>query len=89
MTNYRYQAQDLQRRPSCGCQSMGRPAERRVLGHVNVTSGKEDHPDNFPVAMAYVPWQKWRHILDLEKGFHCGTIFQELYKPFLGAGGRR
>ena len=41
------------------------------------------------LAMAYVPWQEWREIYDLEKGFCCGTIFRELHKPFLGAGGRR
>ena len=43
--------------------------------------------DDMPLAMAYVPWQKWCDIYDLEKGFHCGTIFKELNKPFLGKGG--
>lgn len=39
------------------------------------------------LAMAYVPWQMWRDIYDAEKGLSCGTIFQELNKPFLGKRG--
>lgn len=42
---------------------------------------------NKPIAMAYVPWQTWRDLYDTEKGFQCGTIFQELNLPFLGKGG--
>lgn len=41
-----------------------------------------------PLAMAYVPWQTWTDIYEAEKGFHCGTIFQELNLPFNGKGGR-
>ncbi len=44
---------------------------------------------SMPIAMAYVPWQMWRDIYDAEKALHRGTIFQELDKPFLGAGGCR
>ncbi len=44
-------------------------------------------PDNFPVAMAYVPWQRWNTVYDLEKGLPIGTIFPELNKPFLGVRG--
>ena len=33
-------------------------------------------------AMAYVPWQKWTEIYDLNKGFMLGTIFPCLNKPF-------
>jgi len=41
--------------------------------------------DNFPVAMAYVPWQKFDKICDnLEKAYCNGTIFPELTKPFTG-----
>lgn len=45
--------------------------------------------ENMSLAMAYVPWQTWRDIYDVEKGFQHGTIFQELNKPFLGKGGVR
>lgn len=41
--------------------------------------------DKFPVAMAYVPWQKCDKMYeDLEKAFCTGTIFPELNKPFTG-----
>lgn len=52
----------------------------------------EDNYDSLsgmPLAMAYVPWQMWRRIYDVEKGFCCGTIFEELNKPFRGMGGAR
>ena len=45
--------------------------------------------EDMPLAMAYVPWQTWRDIYDAEKGFHRGTIFQELDLPFLGKGGKK
>ena len=41
--------------------------------------------DDFPVAMAYVPWQKFERLYDdLEKGYKNGTVFPELDKPFKG-----
>lgn len=41
--------------------------------------------EDFPVAMAYVPWQKFERLYDdLEKGYCAGTIFPELDKPFTG-----
>ncbi len=41
--------------------------------------------DKFPVAMAYVPWQRLTHIYeDLDEAFENGTIFPELNKPFVG-----
>lgn len=43
--------------------------------------------EEFPVAMAYVPWQNWYSVYDLEKGLAVGTIFPELDKPFLGVRG--
>lgn len=44
---------------------------------------RNDCPD-MPLAMAYVPWQKWREIYSAEMGFKRGTIFAELDKPFIG-----
>ena len=38
----------------------------------------------FPIAMAYVPWQKFRDIYNPEKAFCQGTIFAELDLPFCG-----
>ena len=48
----------------------------------------DEYFDSFPIAMAYVPWQKWQALYEAEKGFCRGTIFAELDKPFEGTGGR-
>lgn len=40
-----------------------------------------------PLAIAYVPWQKWGQTIELEKALQCGTIFPELLKPFCGKRG--
>ena len=50
-------------------------------------SVKKDTIEDMPLAMAYVPWQKWKNIYDAEKGFCNGTIFQDLNLPFFGIGG--
>lgn len=44
--------------------------------------------DKLPLAMAYVPMQKWRNIYSTAEAMKAGTIFQELDLPFLGAGSR-
>jgi hypothetical protein len=36
------------------------------------------------LAMAYVPWQKWRDLYPSDVGFDRGTIFKELDMPFIG-----
>ena len=36
----------------------------------------------FPVAMAYVPMQRWQQTYDLGLGFSRGTIFPDLDLPF-------
>ncbi len=43
--------------------------------------------DEMVLAMAYVKWQTWQKIYDVEKALHHGTIFQELDLPFGGTGG--
>ncbi len=48
----------------------------------------ENHFEDFPVAMAYVPWQKFEKLYeDLEKAYKTGTVFPELNKPFTGRRG--
>lgn len=42
---------------------------------------------NLPLAMAYVPWQKWCALYEADRGFCRGTIFAQLDKPFCGTGG--
>lgn len=44
---------------------------------------KTDVLQEFPVAMAYVPWQQWRKLHDLGYGFQCGTIFKSLKNHFV------
>lgn len=39
---------------------------------------------HYPPAMAYVPWQDFGNLYELEKAFEIGTIFPELDKPFIG-----
>ena len=38
--------------------------------------------DQFPVAMAYVPWQRWQQVYPVEEAMSRGTIFPDLDKPF-------
>lgn len=40
--------------------------------------------DKMKPGMAFVPWQEWKDIYDMEKALECGTIFGELDKPYLG-----
>jgi len=40
--------------------------------------------DMLPLAMAYVPMQKWQKIYEPEMSRMRGTMFAELDKPFLG-----
>uniref|UniRef100_UPI003FEE65D8 spore coat associated protein CotJA n=1 Tax=Eisenbergiella tayi TaxID=1432052 RepID=UPI003FEE65D8 len=45
----------------------------------------DERLEQFPIAMAYVPWQHMTNICeDLDEAFKCGTIFPELIKPFTG-----
>ena len=37
-----------------------------------------------PLAMCYVPMQRWNTTYSLQKGLERGTIFPELDLPFLG-----
>ncbi len=49
-----------------------------------------DKMEGFPLAMGYVPWQRWQSIYEPEKAMERYTIFKELDKPFMGCrGGKR
>lgn len=45
-----------------------------------------DSVDVCPLAMAYVPWQRWCETYEPATALHRGTIFPELDLPFLGGG---
>ena len=89
MPNYRYNSRDHMRRRGFGqthsdtCQTKSEP----TCPVCRDTRTTYDELAGMPLAMAYVPWQEWQNIYEAEKGFHCGTIFEELNKPFCGIGG--
>lgn len=45
--------------------------------------------NNLPLGMAYVPWQYFHTVYEVDKALNCGTIFPELNKPFYGKRGVR
>ncbi len=48
----------------------------------NCTENKNNAMDDFPIGMAYVPWQQWRNVVDGRKGLAQATIFNELALNF-------
>ena len=44
-------------------------------------------PKDTPLAMAYVPFQKFGEVYEPEVAFNMGTLYKELNKPFLGSAG--
>lgn len=64
---------------------MRRPQNTRTIsnecGCSNMTVS--ENMEQYALAMAYVPWQKFGETYDLEKGFMTGTIFPVLNKPFM------
>lgn len=89
MPNYRYNSQDHMKRRGCNASaasvSCARPEPTCPVCRDTRTT--YDELSSMPIAMAYVPWQEWQNIFEVEKGFRCGTIFEELNKPFRGIGG--
>lgn len=91
MPNYRYHSQDYMRRGGCGRNpsSASSACPDRYPGTEDTGYAPKDPIAGMPVAMAYVPWQEWRNLYDARQGFCCGTIFEDLNKPFQGMGGCR
>lgn len=54
---------------------------------VSANINRSAFPVNTPLAMAYVPFQKFGNVFEPEVAFRTGTLFPELDKPFLGSGG--
>ena len=55
--------------------------------HRNYSCASNYELDSLPLAMAYVPWQQFHTVYEVDKALASGTIFPELYKPFLGKRG--
>lgn len=85
MDRYRTNCTGYMRMPSAPRPS--KPAES-----CRCTENKNDfyhHADELPLAMAYVPMQKFKTVFPLGKALHVGTIFPELCKPFVGKRGMK
>lgn len=101
MPNYRYSTPEYMRRNSnmsrqASCCRQEETASSRTNAAVSRTNAITSTADcgcncdplsGLPLAMAYVPWQEWNSVYEIEKGLQCGTIFKELNKPFRGTGG--
>ena len=75
----------------CGMRSSGRNCGSPVSvcrRMCRQTGDLGDMPlDQLPLAMGYVPMQRFGRTFELGTGLEAGTIFPELHKPFCGKGG--
>lgn len=55
-----------------------------VMAVNNTAPEMSPFPDKTPVAMAYVPYQKWGETYSHQDALCRGTIFKELDLPFAG-----
>ncbi|CUX33924.1 spore coat associated protein CotJA [Clostridium sp. C105KSO13] len=77
---------DNQRRPGCGECPTVESARKLAPGQCEKRYDPiADAP--LAIAMAYVPWQKWRDVMKPHEAIRRGTIFKELSLPFHGRGG--
>lgn len=89
MDNYRHPKYNRYNRnegqyqnPSCGCGVS--PVVDGLAGDRYDKDYMDKCIDKLPLAMAYVPFQKWRKVYDAPNGLANGTIFEELKLPWLG-----
>ena len=57
--------------------------------HCHASHENHDVWAEYPIAMAYVPWQHLESVYEPDCALKNGTIFPELNKPFLGKRGCR
>lgn len=67
-------------RNSCDCGKTQKPVKSEPACRT------ECEMQGVHLAMAYMPWQKFGETFSCSEGFQKGTIFPELYKPFLRGG---
>jgi len=63
------------------------PSDDRFVQIAGAEKKDEAALESLPLAMAYVPRQRWNTTYEPETGFVCGTIFPELNLPFTGRRG--
>lgn len=68
--------------PNCGMPSCGMMDDMGMDGACR--SNNASRYRDFPIGMAYVPWQTFKDIYEPEQSLEAGTMFAELDKPFLG-----
>lgn len=55
--------------------------EYSVPGRNNPPRYNSSDLSDYPLAMAYIPWQRWSKTYPLEEALDHGTLFPDLYKP--------
>ncbi len=71
-----------------GCGNQPQPRAIDKCARVNPNTRQDHCMDQFPIGMAYVPWQTFRDLYDPHQGLHRGTLFCELDYPFYGKRGK-
>lgn len=71
----RYREESKMRIPPPPMEEMHMDMERSTMN---------DCLDELPLAMAFVPMQRWGALYEPEVALHRGTLFPDLDKPFLG-----
>lgn len=69
------------------CNNSCNAGSRRPMEEHRSCGCRYDALEDFALAMAYVPWQRWGNLFEPCKALQCGTIFEDLSKPFYGKGG--
>ncbi len=95
----RYSRGQMMPRNQSGCDTCGNTRMANscdTCGGARVTNACDDCGGSardelrgMPLAMGFVPWQKFECTYDTMEGFRAGTIFPELDKPFYGRRGYR
>ena len=69
----------------CGCMQrphLPEPPHTNTGSSCGCAVQRPMQPD-MPIAMAYVPMQRWNQVYDMSRGLTRGTIFPELDLPFV------
>ena len=90
MYNSRYSSMRSVPNQDCGCPPAPEPIctpnnnERMEHGCDCKERWMSDPMQGFPLAMAYVPWQKFQKLYNEHEAFQNGTIFKELDLDYYG-----
>lgn len=57
-------------------------SQTNFYNFVGMAKPQTENIEDMPLAMAYIPFQKWRNLYDPNEAFQRGTIFKELDLPF-------